>query len=125
MEAVAEAGRHALDSECGDARRGELDRERDPVEVPANGGRRRRPADVGHVLWLGRARARDEEPDRPVPQYVFGVLAVFPPPREPRPPGDALSGRSPPRPAPRAPGGRRARTPQRPPPLRPPPAPKL
>ncbi len=59
-EPVVEAGGDALDPERGGARRGELDRERDPIEAPANGGRRRRKADIEYVPWLRRVRPRDE-----------------------------------------------------------------
>jgi hypothetical protein len=57
-EAVVQACGHPLDTERDDARCGEFDRERDPVEVPANDGRRRRDAALGNNRGSA-ARARD------------------------------------------------------------------
>ena len=93
-EAVVQAGGHAIDTERDDARRGELDRERDPVEVPANGGRRRRDAALGNVPWLRGMCPRHEEPDRAVPEDVFRVLVVFRWHIERRDPVDVLAGDS-------------------------------
>ena len=93
-EAVVQAGGHAIDTERDDARRGELDRERDPVEAPANGGRRRRDAALGNVPWLGGTCPRHEEPDRAVPEDVFHVLVVFRWHIEWRDPVDVLAGDS-------------------------------
>src|SRR5262249_55786106 len=44
---------------------------------PANGGRRRRDAALGHVSWFRGLSPRHEEPDRRVPEDVFYVLVVF------------------------------------------------
>src|SRR5437899_1513269 len=93
-EAVVQARGHAIDTERNDARRGELDRQRDPVEAPANGGHRRRQANVGYVLWLRRLCPRDEEPDRAIREHVVDVLIVFRRHRERRHPIDVLPGRA-------------------------------
>ncbi len=76
-EAVTQAGGHAIDTEPNDARRSQLDRERDPVEAPANGGCRRRDAALGDVPWLRGMRPRYEEPDRAVSKDGFHVPVVF------------------------------------------------
>src|SRR4030095_16161171 len=76
-EPVVETGGYALDPERGDARRRQLAGERDPVERTPNGDWRGRRARVGYVLWLGRARARAEQPDRAMLQHVLDVVIVF------------------------------------------------
>ena len=93
-EAVVQAGGHTIDTESGDACRGELDRERDPVEAPANGGGRRRDATLGNVPWLRGTRPRHEESDRAVAKDVFHVLGVFRWHIERRDPVDVLAGDS-------------------------------
>src|SRR5262249_58667904 len=90
-EAVVQARGHAVDTDRNDARRGELDRQRHPIEVPANGGCCRRDAALGGVSWLRGLGPRHEEPDRGVPEDVFRVRIVFRGHLERRDPGDVLA----------------------------------
>ncbi len=93
-EAVVQAGGHPSDTERSNAGRGELDRERDPVEAPANGRRRRRDGALGNVSGLRGMCPRREEPDGAVREHIFNVLVVFCWHTERRDPIDVLTGDS-------------------------------
>src|SRR5262249_62429797 len=96
FEAVAQASRHALDAEGGDARGGELDRERNAIEPSAEGANRRRlRVHLGDVARLDSARPRDEELHGAVAENAVHVDVVLRGDIERRDAGEIFSGGAP------------------------------
>jgi len=77
VETIIEAGREVFDPERGRTRCRQLDRQRDPVEAPADCGDRRHGALVRREMRLRRARPRNEQPHGAVSQRVRRVLAAL------------------------------------------------
>src|SRR5882757_616230 len=76
-ETVVEPDRKTFYPKSSDARRRKLDGQRNAVKATANSANCRGYACVRRKIWRGRACPLDEQPNRAVPQQVFGIRTIF------------------------------------------------